>query len=169
MDRGCACIVTQMDSYQDTVVGSLKYLTSGKKEYGIFISTTKSGKNAAEYLSSKDVDTSKLLFFDISASSCSGPNAANCHKMPANASLAMLLAAILESAEATKSKFVFFDSVNTLISREEPKAAEKFFGLLFGKLREAGVCGVGVSLATLYPDDSLERVYQMFDYKIDVQ
>ena len=165
-----ACFITRINNYQDTVADTLKYLTQERKECGIYISTTRSYKPLVEYLASRGIDSTKLLVIDMIPDRIEiydGP--ANCLKMPVPSSLTELSMVILESSAMSQAKFVFFDSVNSFLTYNETQTVEMFFAFMLNKLRESNVAGLGVSLSSMYPDEGLDRIYRLFDRRIEVE
>ena len=165
-----ACLVTPINGYSQAVIDMLRYFTEGRKEYGIFVSTTKSYKLLKHDLEQRGIDTGKLIVFDMmSAANSPDCTEANCQSMPMPGPLAALSMAILQQSQRKNAKFVLFDSVDSFLIYDDTAAVEKFFDYLLARLKDSGVSGLGLSLTTMYPDERLDGIYRLFDKKIELK
>tara|TARA_Y100000294_G_scaffold176795_1_gene200239 strand:- start:905 stop:1492 length:588 start_codon:yes stop_codon:yes gene_type:complete len=126
----------------------LKYLTKKLKLNGIYVTLNIPYSQLQNSLKKHGTDISKLYFIDGISKKTSGkiPKADNCAFTSNPESLTELSLSITEKSNTGKFKFLFLDSISTLLIYHNSKTIEKFSHYMINKLRNANLSGVIMSL-----------------------
>jgi len=163
------CIVAGERAYDDAVVEALQCLSRNRR-MGIFVSGTRSYDSACSYLQAKGVDISHLIIIDALTMELVYGDCAY-EKGPAGAipeSMGKISRAVSKGAEANSGGFVLFDSIEAFERYEDAKAAAAFFSQTLAVLRSAHVTSVAISTPQAGSSVAIERIYELFDFKIKV-
>jgi len=123
-----------------------------KKMFGIYITVNRPYGSLVQLLKKEKIDTSKIFFIDLITSTLSNApeRKENCIFMGSASNLTDLSLAISEAVEASPEtkKFIFLDSLSTMLIYNEAGTLSKFSHFLTGRLRELKVSGVLISMDT---------------------
>lgn len=130
------------------VVQSIKQLISKGGYNGIVVAVNRPYTVMKETLAKEGVDVKKLFFIDLVTRTPDGrPQAyADCICVTSSQNLTEISIAISQALSVLPKgkRFLLLDSVNTLMTYNNPAIVLKFFHFVITKLREAGVNGIFV-------------------------
>lgn len=125
----------------------IRYLTKRSKLNGIYISFNQSYPRLVKDFKDDKIDTSKLFFIDcVSKKTKQRKSTPNYYYTNGPQSLTELSIMISEKLKDKKIKFIFFDSVLTLLTYNDEKVSARFIQHVTSKLREEGVKGIFISI-----------------------
>lgn len=133
-NKGVYAFVSKSEDYHTVNAEIIRYLTKTKKYSGIYVTLSKPHCDLVENLKNKKIDTNKLLFIDNSEEN-EGCGAPNCICLGRNKSLTALSLAMTQASKQKEIKFMFFDSVTTLLIYNELESAERFIHYFINKVK----------------------------------
>ncbi|NUN11218.1 hypothetical protein HUU53_01075 [Candidatus Micrarchaeota archaeon] len=140
-------VLVPRSKYLEANVDLVKQLLS-KNDAGVFVTTNKPFSYFEELFSSKKINSENLFFIDCVSSLVKGSSTRDENALfvsPKN--LTGISIAINEAINGiTGSKFVFFDSVTTLLIYNNSSSMEKFVHFLINRFRINGVTSIFLSL-----------------------
>ncbi len=158
--------------YHEVNIFILKKLIQLKKFSGIYISLNRPFKNLVKYLKEKKIDTDKIFFIDcVSSFFGEAKLAENCLFVPSPSRLTDIGIALDEAIRRMKNpsnKFLFLDSVSTLLIYNDLKVVAQFIHYLATKLRKFGVIGILMTVEKEIEERFLNFLIQISDKIIEV-
>jgi len=138
-----------------------------KKLNGIYITVNRPYKSLVSLLQKESIDSSRMFFIDlITKTAADQPKREdNCIFMGSASNLTDLSVAISQavSANPDEKKFIFLDSLSTMLIYNEAGSLSKFSHFLTSRLREWNVNGVFISLDTASDKDVTDTISQFCD------
>ena len=152
-------IVADPKNYLKMIAKALKALTAKEGIPGVYVTINKPYKTIKKQFEDLGVNTKMMIFIDaISSSAGKVEKEEGCVYIDTPKSLSDMSIAIGEAVKALPSekKFVFFDSITTLLVYNEAHSVLRFAHFLTNKMRGWDVDGVILSLTS----DTKSTVFQ---------
>lgn len=161
-----------IEDYKKTIPEILEYLTNKKHIPGVYVSLNKPVTVLHDTFTKSNVNTEMIVFIDAISkmSNLSLKSCENCFYLRSPKDLSDISIAISEALKSinTKKKFVFFDSLNTLLLYSNENLVARFFHFLIGKIRIMGANGFIISLKKGVNKKLITELSQFCDYYIDM-
>jgi len=160
---------TAEDSMEVTLT-ALKILTGSDYE-GIIISASRPYNNLAQIYKQNGIDVGKLHFIDCISSAYSKPDKGNDRVVYVDnvASLTDLSVAINNMIqEVTGKKFIFIDSITTMLIHNKPEVFVKFVHSVLTKMRVHSISGLLISLEVEMDKSIKAEITQLCDKVVKV-
>jgi len=150
-------------------LASVKFL-SDKKASGIIVSANRPYSNLLDVYKKNDIDTSKMFFLDCISKSHNGEIKADNVAFIENASsLTDISLSINERIKSINGKrFVFFDSISTLLIHNNPAVFARFLHGILTRMRLTGSGGILVSLNGHTNKEIRAEIAQLCDKVISI-
>ena len=143
-------ILTSAEKYLENVINVLEALINKKNYHCIYVTVNKPYQVLLNVLKNNDIDTKKIFFIDIISkmTRLETAGAKDCLFIASPDSLTELSIAITESARNLrgKNKFIFLDSLSTMLIYNQTGTVTKFAHFLIGKMKTEAVEMVIISL-----------------------
>jgi len=147
-------------------LSTIKYLIEKKDYIGIIVSASRPYKNLAQLYEKKQIDTSKILFIDsISKSQSVGlEDAGNVLYLDAVSDLTGISLAVKGSMDKINgNKFIFIDSITSMLIHNEPSIFARFIHGILTKMRISGTSGLLISLEKETDKEIRAEIAQLCD------
>ena len=145
----------------------LRDFVNRRKMAGIYVTVNRPYESLVSMLKGEKVDTARMFFIDmVSKMPQDKPSrTGNCIFMGSATNLTDLSVAISQavSANTKDKKFIFLDSLSTMLIYNEAGSLAKFSHFLTSRLREWNVDGVFISLDTKSDKELTEKLSQFCD------
>lgn len=166
-------ILSTEKKYLKTNLKILDILTNSLKEKGIYVTVNRPFDSLTELLEKNKINTKNIFFIDAITLTVVGEakEVPNCLFINSPNSLTELGIALGEAFKAMKTKtdrFIFFDSLSTLLIYNQSKSVTKFAHFLTGRMREWKIKGVLISLQKNVDEKLIAQVSQFCDRIIEV-
>ena len=159
-------------AYQKTNVEIIKYLTADQNTPGVYVTLNKPFETMKKLFTQQGVANDLIIFIDAVTKTSGGQieRVDNCLFIGSPENLSDISLAMDQAVRAVpgKEKFLFFDSLNTLLIYNKPATVAKFVHFLSGKMRVWGVKGIIVSLEKESDKELLEELGQFCDITLDL-
>ncbi len=157
--------------YQNTNIELVKHLTEEKNTPGVYVTLNKPFEIMKAVLEKGGVDTRMIIFIDA-VTKTSGGNISktkNCLFIGNPENLSDISVAMDQAVMALpgKDKFLFFDSLSTLLVYNSVGTVARFVHFLAGKMRVWKVKGIIISLDRKADQELIEELSQFCDVIID--
>lgn len=151
MEKGnVTLILTSAESYMKTIIDALKTLVNKNKYSCVYITINKPYMTLLNILKKNGIDTEKIFFIDLISKMTRTENteAKNCLFINSPDSLTELSIAITESTKniSGKNKFIFLDSLSTMLIYNQTGTVTRFAHFLIGKMKTESVEMIIISL-----------------------
>jgi len=150
LPRGAIVLFTvDFKDYDEANMVLLKHMIRRKKAHGIYISINKPYANIVPILEKNGVDTSKLFFIDCITKSAGGmaERKENCLFISSPTNLTDLGIALDDAIESLgKEKFIFLDSVSTLLIYHDQNTVLHFSHFLTSRARVKEFYGIFITV-----------------------
>ena len=157
--------------YQKTNISLVKHLTGEKNIPGVYVTLNKPFENINSVLKNNNVDTRMIIFIDAVTKTSGGKitKTKNCLFIGNPENLSDISIAMDQAVMALpgKEKFLFFDSLSTLLLYNNVKTVARFIHFIAGKMRVWKVKGIIISLEREADKDLIEELSQFCDVIID--
>jgi len=165
-------ILSDEKKYLKTNLSLLDILTNKMKEKGIYVTINRPFNSLTELLEKNKIKTKNIFFIDAITLTVVGEaeEVPNCLFINSPNSLTELGIALGEAFKAMKTKedrFIFFDSLSTLLIYNQSKSVSRFAHFLTGKMREWRIKGVLISLQKNTDEKLIGQVSQFCDRIIE--
>jgi len=154
-------------NYQKTNLGIIKHLVEGKNVPGVYVTLNKPFATIEKILKKEKIDTRLIIFIDALTKTSGGEieKTDRCLFIGAPDNLSDISIAMDQAVRAlpSKEKFVFFDSLSTLLMYNSIATVAKFIHFLAGKMRAWGVKGIIVSLRKEKDKELMDELMQFCD------
>jgi hypothetical protein len=146
-DGNIIFLETTADKVFDIGLISVKIFTK-RNDTGIIISTSRPYSNIVNLYIKNKIDIDKIYFLDCISKNLNGHKKANNVKFVENlSSLTDISLSISERIKLTNGrKFIFFDSINTMLIYNKPHVFARFVHNVLTRMRLNGVGGILISL-----------------------
>jgi len=143
-----------------------------KKKYAqIILSTSRPYKNLLNLYKENGVDISKLIILDAVGQEKEDNKQENNNiiHIHSNSSLTEIAISLSNCIERIKSKkFIFIDSINTMLIHNEPNTLAKFIHSILTKMRINNVSGLLISLEAETDKEVRAEIAQLCDKIIEI-
>ncbi len=165
--RGITLVLTKAQNYQGAVLELIEYFVNEKKEFGVYVTLNKPFFSMKKLLEPR-IDLRKVIFID-GFTKLAGGKPEKTEGVLYITSVEDLTGMSFALDQAVKSipsreKFVFFDSLSTLLLYNKTGSVAKFIHFLTGKIRLWDIDGIFISLGE--EDDQVISKLSMFCDKI---
>jgi len=158
--------------YQKTNIEIIDYLTQKTNTPGVYVALNKPYANILKLLKEKNINTDMVVFIDAVTKTSGGAieKTKNCLYIGNPENLSDISMAMDQAVRAipSKDKFLFFDSLNTLLLYNKPITVAKFIHFLSGKMRIWKVKGIIISLQKESNKELLDELSQFCDVIVDI-
>ncbi|MBT4539471.1 hypothetical protein HOC32_04255 [Candidatus Woesearchaeota archaeon] len=166
-----ALAVVNAETYQDTNTNIIKELI-GANIPGVYVTLNRPYKNIKKTFSEKNIDTSNVIFIDAVTKTSSGEikKKADCLYIGNPKNLSDISIAMDQAIMAipAKDKFLFFDSLSTLLLYNEVNVVARFVHFLSGKMRIWQVKGIIISLRREKDKELIEELKTFCDVTLNL-
>ena len=165
-DGWIVLLETSVEKILDSSLSAMKFLIGEKNYIGIVLSASRPYKNLANLYEQKGIDTKKILFLDcISKSqSLNLEETGNVLYLEAASDLTNISLAIKGGMEKIEGdKFVFIDSVTSMLIHNKPEIFARFIHGILTKMRINGVSGLLISLENETDEEIRAEIAQLCD------
>ncbi len=154
-------------NYQKTNLGIVKHLTEDKNVPGVYVTLNKPFQTMQKDFKKEKIDTRMVIFIDALTKTSGGEieKTDRCLFIGAPDNLSDISIAMDQAVRAlpSKEKFVFFDSLSTLLMYNNIATVARFIHFLAGKMRAWEVEGIIVSLRKEKDKDLIDELTQFCD------
>jgi archaellum biogenesis ATPase FlaH len=145
-----------------------------KKFAGIYITVNKPYDILVEYLKKNKIDTENIFFIDAISESVSDDikMTNDCLFIPSPerlTDLAIALTQTLESMKNKENKFIFIDSLSTLLIYNSFDVVAKFVHFIVSRLRLFGLVGILISIEKQIDEKMTSILIEMCDEIVEVK
>lgn len=164
-------IVIVMGEYQNYLkqTHEILRLLVDKHLTGVYVTANKPFRSLLKDLEKKNIDTHDIFFIDLNPSQ-NDTEAADDQVIvssPTNLTeLGIIISKVIENIPGN-NKFLFFDSLSTLLIYNKPDTIAKFTHFLTEKMRHWGIKGVMVSLEEGIDEKLKSQLFPFCDKVID--
>jgi len=152
--------------YQKTNIEIIRHLTGTDNIPGVYVTLNKPFKTMQKLLKEEKIDTGMIIFIDaVSKAGGEIKKTKDCLFIGSPENLSDIAVAMDQAVMAIQSnkKFLFFDSLNTLLLYNKATTVAKFIHFLAGKMRTWKVKGIIVSLHKDKDKELIEELSQFCD------
>ncbi len=161
-------ITTDIKQYQNTDIEVIKYFINNKTP-GIYITLNKPYDIIERALKKNNIDSRLIIFIDGATQKKTSQRLKNCLFIGSPERLSDISVAIDQAAKSLpKDKFLFFDSIDTLLVFNNAPTVARFVHYLAGKIRELKLKGVIISLKRESDKEILAELTQLSDSTIHI-
>ena len=158
-------IETTAEKILEVNLAAVKWL-SEKKYIQIILSTSRPCTNLLKLYKENGIDISKLT---IVCTQCQEKNSNNVIHIQGNSSLTEIALSLNKCMERIKDKkFIFIDSINTMLIHNQPNTLTKFIHSILTKMRINNVSGLLISLEAETNKEVRAEIAQLCDKVIKV-
>src|SRR3989344_2214307 len=169
-EGGILLIETNAENILEVHLAAVKWL-SDKKYTQIILSTSRPCKNLLNLYQKNNIDTNKIIMLCTICQEKEKKEQKNSKVIHIGScsSLTEISLAISKCMESMKDKkFVFIDSINTLLIHNEPNTLAKFIHSILTKMRTNNVSGLLISLEAETDKEVRAEIAQLCDKIIKV-
>ena len=148
MKEYVALATVDSQNYQDVNTDLLKTLVNEQKTPGVYVTMNKPFKTLKSLFDKEGINTKIIIFIDAVTESSRVEMTQDCLFIGNPEKLSDISIAMDQAVRAITfdEKFVFFDSLSTLLIYNNPNTIAKFIHFLSTKMREWKVKGIIISL-----------------------
>jgi hypothetical protein len=141
---------------------------------GIYITINKPYNTLVKYLKENDIDTKNIFFIDAISRVVGGTikMTKDCLFIPSPTQLTDLAIAMTQAIESMKhreNKFIFLDSLSTLLIYNSFEVTAKFVHFIITRLRVFGLVGLIISIEKQIDEKMLNILIEMCDKVVEVK
>jgi len=166
-----ALATVSAEEYQKTNIQLVKHLTQKKNIPGVYVTLNKPFEVMKSTLEKGGVDTRMIIFIDAvtETSEKNVSKTKNCLFIGNPENLSDISMAMDQAVRALpgNDKFLFFDSLSTLLVYNNVGTVARFIHFLAGKMRAWKVKGIIISLERESDKELIEELSQFCDVVID--
>lgn len=157
--------------YQEVNLEIIRHFTEVRKVPGVYVTLNKPFKTLGTFLEAKKIDPRMIIFIDAVTKTSGGEveKKDNCLFIGSPQDLSDISVAMDQAVRAisSKVKFVFFDSLDTLLMYNQAGTVARFIHFLAGKMRTWEVEGIIVSLQKEKNEELINELMQFCDVTLD--
>ena len=157
---------TSAEKALEISLSTIRYLIDKKQYIGIVVSASRPYKNITQLYQQKGIDTNKILIIDClsKSQSINLEDAGNVLYLDAVSDLTSISLAVKGSMEKIQgNKFVFIDSITSMLIHNEPTVFARFIHGVLTKMRISGTSGLLISLERETDNDIRAEIAQLCD------
>mgnify|MGYP001605979500 CR=1 FL=1 len=165
-------VTTSSTKYAATNIEILKYYLNDLNSYGIYVTVNTPSAILLKSLVQKGVNTENLFVIDaITPGSSEMQRSGNVVFVGSPSALTDISISADSAVKsiAKKDKFLFLDSISTLVLYNESESVTKFAHFLINKMKEWGISGAIISLEKETDEKMLSQLSQFCDKVIDAK
>ncbi|MBU0456946.1 MAG: ATPase domain-containing protein [Nanoarchaeota archaeon] len=152
--------------YHETNLKIIKYLTKKESTPGVYVTLNRPFNTVKKQLKEKGVDTSLIIFIDaITKVAGATKKTKECLFLGSPENLSDISFSMDQAVRSlpAKKKFVFFDSLSTLLIYNKAQTVAKFIHFLASKMRIWKVKGIIISLKKDSDKELIDELTQFCD------
>lgn len=157
--------------YQQVNIELIHYLTAIDGTPGVYVTLNKPFTTMEDLFKRADIDTEMIIFIDAVTRTTGGnvEKITKCLFIGSPENLSDISLAMDQAVRAIpgEKKFLFFDSLNTLLIYNKAVTVAKFIHFLSGKMRIWHVKGIIISLEKESDRELLSELSQFCDIRLD--
>jgi KaiC/GvpD/RAD55 family RecA-like ATPase len=155
--------------YQKTNLEIIKHFVNEEKTPGVYVTLNKPFSAVNKLFKENGVDNRLILFIDAVTRAPEVKKTKECLFIGSPEKLSDISVAMDQAVRSlpTKNKFLFFDSLSTLLIYNKAVTVAKFIHFLAGKMREWGVKGIIISLEKQSDKELIDQLMQFCDIYFD--
>jgi KaiC/GvpD/RAD55 family RecA-like ATPase len=157
---------TSAEKALEISLSAIRYLLDEKNYIGIVVSASRPYKNIVQLYQQKNIDTKKIIIIDCISKSQSIDlqEAGNVLYLDAVSDLTSISLAIKGCMDKIEgNKFVFVDSITSMLIHNEPSVFARFIHGMLTKMRISGTSGLLISLEKETESDIRAEIAQLCD------
>ena len=158
-------------AYQKTNLNIIKHLVA-QKVPGVYVTLNRPYESIRELLMKNSIDERLIIFIDAVTKTAGGElqKTDQCLFIGSPENLTDISLAMDQAVRAIpgNEKFVFFDSLSTLLLYNDKETVARFIHFLSGKMRVWKVRGIIISLQNEKDEPLIDELTQFCDVKIDL-
>lgn len=166
-----ALATVEASKYQKTNLEIIKRIISEENIPGVYVTLNKPFRIMKDVFKKENIDSDMIIFIDAVTKTAGGEikKTENCLFIGSPENLSDISIAMDQAVRAIPSeeKFVFFDSLNTLLIYNKAPTVARFIHFLAGKMRTWKVKGIIVSLQKEKNKELIKELMQFCDVSID--
>ncbi|MBI5391991.1 hypothetical protein HZB00_03225 [Candidatus Woesearchaeota archaeon] len=159
-------------SYQKTNIEIIKHFTEVEKIPGVYVTLNKPYETINQLLVKSKVDARLIVFIDAVTKTAGGElkKTKQCLYIGSPEKLSDISIAMDQAvrAIASQEKFVFFDSLSTLLLYNDAETVAQFIHFLAGKMRVWKIKGIIISLEKDTNEELLGKLVQVCDIVLEL-
>ncbi len=172
--RTVVLFISSGKSFHKTNMTILRSILKIKNYFGIYVSISKPYEILIEKLKKEKIDINRLFFIDAISKSVFDKIEVkeNCIYIPSPQSLtdlAIVISRIVESMKRKENKFLFLDSLSTLLMYNKPEVVAQFVHFLVTRLRFFGLIGIIISIEKQIDEKLLYLLIEICDKVWEVE
>jgi len=157
--------------YQKTNLDIIKHLTEEENVPGVYVTLNKPFTTIKKLFTKNGIDVRMVIFIDAvtELESNKMKKEQNCLFIGSPENLSDISLAMDQAVRSVpgKEKFLFFDSLSTLLLYNKAVTVARFIHFLAGKMRAWKVKGIIISLEKESDKDLIEELTQVCDARLD--
>ena len=158
--------------YQEANIALIKELTNVQKTPGVYVTLNKPYATVEELFKKKGINTDLIIFIDAVTKTAGGKTEKtnDCLYIgnPENLSDISLAMDQAVTSLPSKDRFVFFDSLNTLLIYNSLSTVAKFIHFIASKMRVWKVKGIIISLEKRAHEELINELSQFCDVHFEL-
>jgi len=171
LDEYVTLATVNTSQYQKTNIGIIKELTNKENIPGVYVTLNKPFRIMKDIFKKEKINSDLIIFIDAVTKTSGGDikKTENCLFIGSPENLSDISIAMDQAVKAIPSekKFVFFDSLDTLLIYNKAATVARFIHFLAGKMRVWKVKGIIVSLQKEKNKELIEELMQFCDVSIE--
>ncbi len=166
-----ALAVVSAKNYQKTNIEFIKTLVNEQNTPGVYITLNKPYKTLKSLFEKEKINTTLIIFIDAVTEEKVVKKTRDCLYIGSPEKLSDISIAMDQAVRAipSENKFVFFDSLSTLLIYHQPPVIAKFIHFLSTKMREWSVKGIIISLQSDTNKELLAQLTQFCDLTFEIR
>lgn len=163
-------VETSADNISETTLEVVKFLTK-QNDYGIIVSANRPYINLIANYQRNKIDTNKVYILDLISRNQNADEPADNVMFIKNASsLTDISLSINEHIKRLEGKkFVFIDSITTMLIHNEPYVFARFMHSIFTRMRLNGIGGIMISMTDRTNREVRAEIAQLCDKVIKIE
>lgn len=149
-NEAIALVLVDPKDYQNSITSIVKHFTENRKMPGVYLTVNKPFRLLNDVFKNNKINTEMIIFIDAITNAAEEVKEEHdhCYYLESPESLSDMSIAISQAVEAIehKEKFIFIDSLSTLLVYNKQETVIRFIHFLIGKMRSWNVNGVILSL-----------------------
>ncbi|MEK6809300.1 MAG: ATPase domain-containing protein [Nanoarchaeota archaeon] len=158
--KGTYALISKSENYKQASLYTIQFLTE-KIGTGIYVTLNKPHCEIVKKLEREKVDTKDILFIDVveNEDKCVADNCI----FVANRSLTALSLAMTQACKQKAMKYLFFDSVTTLLIYEKFESVEKFIHFFLNKVKNVEILTIIIAVE----EEKTNKIIPLLDQLCD--
>lgn len=170
LDSYVALATVDAKRYDEVNTKIIKYLVEKSNTPGVYVTLNKPFKTIQSKLQKAGVDTRLIIFIDAVTKTGGVEKSDECLFIGSPQNLSDISIAMDQAIRALpqQKKFVFFDSLSTLLMYNKPSVVAKFIHFLSGRMRIWKVNGIIISLQKKQDKELIDELSQFCDTSLEL-